>query len=119
MPRLHPAVTGAYWTLWNYAIERIGAGSYLRIRYEDMVESPQAILQSVLEFAGLEAAHLPFSDESSVELEPAHTVSGNPIRFQTGQVSIQEDSAWVSGMAPSDRRWAESTSAPLRRRYGY
>lgn len=121
MPRLHPAATAAYWTVWNSAIERIGndGGAYMRIRYEDIVASPQSALESVLEFAGMKGADLPFVGEASVSLRAGHTVSGNPIRFRTGVVAIRDDSAWVSDMSASDRRWAELMSAPLRSRYGY
>ena len=121
MPRLHPAATAAYWTVWNSAIERIGkdGGSYMRIRYEDVVASPRSALESLLEFAGMEGARLPFAGETSVVLEAGHTVSGNPIRFQVGEVAIRSDSAWLSEMSPSDRRWAEVMSTPLRGRYGY
>lgn len=121
MPRLHPASTAAYWTVWNSAIERIGQGtdSYMRIRYEDVVASPRSALESILDSVGLRGKSLPFTDDRSVMLETVHTVSGNPIRFQKGEVAIRGDSAWFSEMSPSDRRWAEIMSAPLRGRYGY
>lgn len=121
MPRFHPAVTATYWTAWNSAIERIGreGNAYMRIRYEDVVAAPQPAMQSLLEFAGMADAALPFSGDSALALDSGHTVSGNPIRFQTGMVAIRDDSAWSSQMSRSDRRWAEVMSVPVRGRYGY
>ena len=121
MPRLHPAVTAAYWTTWNAAIERIGrlSAAYLRVRYEDLVATPRSTLESILEFAGISGAALPLIDERTATLVPNHTVSGNPVRFTSGEFAIRGDMAWHSEMSQSHRRWAEIMSAPLRHRYGY
>lgn len=121
MHRMHPAVTGAYWTSWNAAIERIGRSEsrYMRIRYEDLVAAPRSTVESILDFAEVQGVELPFIDEKTVTLTPSHTVSGNPVRFTTGTMKIMEDRAWLTEMSDSDRRWAEITSTPLRGHYGY
>lgn len=121
MPRLHPAATGAYWTAWNTAIERIGRrqDGYLRVRYEDLTASPGTVLREIVDFIGRTDKDLPLRDDNTVTMAASHTVSGNPIRHETGAIRIEQDAAWVEEMPASSKRWASLTSSPLRRRYGY
>jgi hypothetical protein len=121
MPRLHPATTGAYWTAWNSAIERIGRRQhdYMLVRYEDLTASPEPTLRSIVHFSGFTEAVLPFLDGDTVAMEPSHTVSGNPIRHLAGPINIRQDAAWLDEMTPAHQRWASLTSSPLRHRYGY
>jgi hypothetical protein len=121
MPRFHPFVTGSYWTTWNLSIEHIGPQSdaYMRVRYEDLVRSPRQTFSNILDFAGISSAKLPFVDLTTVMLGPNHTVSGNPIRFNSGATAIQSDQAWESEMSPWDKLWVGLPTSPIRRRYGY
>lgn len=122
MPRLHPAVTGLYWSGWNASIERVasmGQTPRLLVRYEDLVARPAVTVEQILQWAGVPAASLPFSNQNEVAIEVAHTVSGNPIRFNRGAVEIASDDAWQQEMGIRARRAAWATSWPTRRRYGY
>lgn len=121
MPKQHPATTGMYWTTWNAAIERIGRrqDGYLRVRYEDLTAAPGETLREILDFASLGHAELPLVDGSRVMMRASHTVSGNPIRHETGSISIRQDAAWIKEMSPRMQRWASVASSPNRRRYGY
>ncbi len=53
------------------------------------------------------------------ELGPAHTVSGNPMRFTTGQVPITTDNRWRTALPAADRRLVTGLTLPLLAGYGY
>ena len=57
--------------------------------------------------------------EGHIDLGVDHTVSGNPIRFDTGRMQIRADTAWREAMSPRDRRLVEAITAPVRWRFGY
>src|SRR3954452_13291011 len=92
-----------------------------RMRYEDLVADPVAELTRI---AGLLDEPLPdgafgFIRAGAVDLPPAHTIDGNPMRYSTGPVQLRADDAWRKDLSESDRRMVERITAPLRRRYGY
>jgi hypothetical protein len=122
MPRMHPACTALYWSAWNLATERIAhrAGlPYLRFRYEDLIASPDATLRAVTRLSGVPAAAVPVGDRGELFVRRTHQVSGNPVRFRSGQVRLRLDDEWTTGMAPRHRRLTAAVTVPLRRRYGY
>lgn len=122
MPRLHPAVTAAYWSAWNLATERLvrraGIG-YLRFRYEDLVTDPEETLARITALVGVRAAASPVTTAGQLVLRPTHQVSGNPVRFRHGAVPLQLDNAWETQMGTLDRRLTGAVTVPLRHRYGY
>jgi hypothetical protein len=110
------------WVIWNVAAERVARAARGRtffLRYEDLVEDPRGALRSIAELVGEADAELPFVDERSVIVEPAHTVSGNPSRFSSGRVDIRGDDEWRREQPVFDRWTATAIAAPLMRRYGY
>jgi len=121
MPR-YPVVRTAFaWSLTNVGsglASRLGI-PYTRLRYEDLVRDPAASLTWVLDRLDLGRRPLDFLRDQGALLRPAHTVSGNPMRFQTGEVPIRPDEEWMEGMQPSDRRWVTTLPLPLLHRYGY
>ena len=122
MEKLPPFVTGLYWSAWNSSVERICAAQgipRLVVRYEDLVASPRSKLDVIARWAGIEGRPMPFVGENEVLLAPNHAVSGNAIRFNSGQVRILADDAWSREMNKGARRAAWLASWPVRRRYGY
>jgi hypothetical protein len=97
----------------------------LRVRYEDLVTAPRAVLARVADFAGIAPSDsdLDFlhSDKgrSWADLGAEHTASGNPMRFTTGKVSIRLDDRWRTEMPPAQRRMVTALTLPLLARYGY
>jgi hypothetical protein len=121
MPTEHVRRTAARWMMQNTMVERLSrsAASYRRIRYEDFVAEPQAAIAGLL-------ANYEWADGQSgtvtgreVVLEPAHTVSGNPVRFRHGVLRIERDDEWREAMRRGDRRAVTALTWPLLRRYGY
>jgi hypothetical protein len=122
MARRRAAPSAANWLWLNVVASRfprVAPGvPYLRVRYEDLVAEPEAWLSSILNFVDEPNATAPV-DSRVANLEPNHTVSGNPGRFATGNVEIRLDEKWRTAMgAPA---WCESTAItlPALHKYGY
>jgi hypothetical protein len=109
------------WATYNLCAELLSgaAASYTCVRYEDFVEQPQLVLSEILSPHSCcsRAALQPAA--TSAMLEPAHTVSGNPMRFIHGRVQIALDDEWRSAMLPRQRRLVTTLTSPLLGRYGY
>lgn len=123
MPRYGVAASALRWGLYAGLFETmrlVGVRVHV-VRYEDLVRDPRSTLRGVLEFAGRPelAASLVHVGDASVDLGEHHTVAGNPMRFQTGTVSLRADEAWRDDMPARDRTLVSRLTAPLRRRYGY
>lgn len=126
MSRWSPRRTSLVWSGLNMVVRglaRRGVPVQLA-RYEDFVADPAGAFDRLLSgldlprpapdgqlLAGLRKGH--------IDLGVDHTVSGNPIRFETGRIDIREDCAWAEGLSVSDRRLVEVLSAPVRLRFGY
>jgi hypothetical protein len=110
--------SSALWMLWN-TTPSLFWPDRMRIRYEDFVREPSAIVERIVEYAGEESEKGPFVAPTEVELEPSHSVAGNPSRFTTGRVAVQPDEEWRRRMRPVDRRLVTGLTWPLLGRYGY
>ncbi len=97
------------------------AGPYRFLRYEDLLDSPTDTVARLLAFAGVATPGetLGFLRQDEADLEPNHTVDGNPMRLQHGPVPLRRDDAWRTGLPPAERRVVETLTAPLARAYGY
>jgi hypothetical protein len=110
------------WLEWNLTAEvllRRPPERYLMVRYEDLVEEPQAIVHQILQLVGEEATELPFVTDHEIELSVSHTVSGNPNRFTTGLVQLRSDQQWRRRMKRRERALVVTLTLPLLLRYGY
>lgn len=100
--------------LWNRSSER-----YLTVRYEDFVARPQETVRAVLDLVQEVPSDLPFVSERSIQLGVSHTISGNPMRLQTGAVELRPDEEWRVKMRKGDRTLVTALTFPLLSRYGY
>ena len=121
MPRENIYTSAVRWSGQNALAELLGrsAQSYYRVRYEDFVARPTPTLARIFtpyEWIGDTLAAV---EDMAVELEPTHTVSGNPMRFKHGEVKLTIDSEWLSAMSPYDRRSVTAVTWPFSARYGY
>ena len=115
-----PTSTAVIWFLTNAMLHLLDDHPhYMRVRYEDFVANPQETLRRIAGDCGRADVSLPFLRERSVLLGEAHTVSGNPIRFQQGWTSLTPDLEWRDKLATSDRRIISAVTAPLLAKYGY
>jgi len=131
MRQFSPWYVASMWNTWNLAGERLLTGAhaqYLRIRYEDFVQSPQQKLQEIIELVGGSSdamnaaspnADSLFSAKDTVDLMPNHTCSGNPNRFETGHVQLKMDDQWRADLRHRDKLTVRAVTWPMMWRYGY
>jgi len=127
MRTFSPVASATQWNVQNAALHllaRVGTPT-MRIRYEDLACAPAATLRRIAAFAGLPADEpaLRFLGEDAdgpwADLAPAHTTSGNRMRFYTGRISIRTDEAWRSAMPIAQRTTVSALTLALLARYGY
>ena len=119
MPQHRPATSASFWTVWNLAAERLSDDApYYRLRYEDLLADPVGRVDEIRALVGLPQPR-PGLTSTSVDLEPSHTVSGNPARFTTGTVPLSLDDAWRRDQPTRDRLVVDLLTLPVARRYGY
>jgi hypothetical protein len=93
---------------------------HMPLRYEDFVRRPRASIEDILAFLGEECGDLTFtSDCGAVISQACHSVFGNLVRFQTGEVSLKIDDAWEKKMKWIDKFIVTSLTWPLLSKYGY
>lgn len=111
------------WDLLNLGSEavlrRAGAGHALRIRYEDFVAAPRATVESARALLGEVEGRSPFVDDRTVTLGVNHSIAGNPARFSTGTLVLEDRSEWRQGQSPLERWITTAVAYPFLRRYGY
>ena len=89
------------------------------VRYEDLAADAQRTVSGMLEAVGVglpQGAEVPgHSFTAGVD----HTVSGNPVRFQSGTIEIRPDLEWRTALPAGKRLLVTTLTWPLLRRYGY
>jgi hypothetical protein len=107
------------WTLQNLIIHLRRPGRrFLRMRYEDLVSNPRAMLPKVFTLLDEPLPDLDFLDSPLLRVTDDHTVSGNPIRFQR-ELEIRPDLEWRARMPLRLKALVTAATFPLLARYGY
>lgn len=120
LPIANPAKVASAWSLWNLLTEILhGPGNYLRLRYEDFALRPRTITKQIAEFIGEKPEDSYFEAEDRLLLKPAHSVAGNPTRYETGLTVIRSDDQWIEDISPTDKLLVTALTWPLLLRYGY
>jgi hypothetical protein len=98
----------------------IGDDRYIAVRYEDMMRDPRETVRRVLEFVGVESDLSFFADDFTAKVGTVHSVLGNPIVFDTGEVKIRYDDEWKGKLSPSGKAVSMFMTYPLMRMfYGF
>lgn len=120
MMLMSPLRSSFDWGSMNAAMEFVGprVERYHRIRYEDLVCDPIATLAGVLP-GDMEAAVAEVLAGGHARASTSHTVSGNPLRFERGPLTIKPDVEWITRIDPGDARLVTALTWPLLMRYGY
>ena len=126
MTRYSPVMAAGQWNVQNAAFHLLSRSGVptTRLRYEDFTAEPELTLNQIAGFAGLPAREsYPFltADGTSwvAQLGGGHGVSGNPMRFTTGQVPISRDERWRISMPGAQQRAVTAFTLPLLAGYGY
>jgi hypothetical protein len=123
MRRYSPAASALLWSSQNSltALLRRFGTRVLLVRYESFVHEPKRTLAAIAGFADLELddSSLDFVEPDAIHLQPAHTASGNPLRFATGRIEIRRDDAWHSQLPRRDRMLVSALTYPQLVHYGF
>lgn len=137
MHRYHALTSSVLWNVDNLAAEFLGAraDSYQRVRYRDFVEAPLSTVNRVLTLIGSAAADgggpagpggdgsdrplAPHVEGRTVNVGGQHILAGNPVRFESGRIALEEDLEWQARMTFAKKAMVSAITAPLLRRYGY
>ncbi|MGH7515390.1 MAG: sulfotransferase [Gemmatimonadales bacterium] len=134
MPIHGPARSAGMWAYRNLAFGLMNATGgrlrgltgmanpprYFRVRYEDLIADPRATLTAILDSWGIRHPRLDFIvRDRTVRLGPNHILSGNPMRFTTGDVALRLDQEWRETMRPRHERLVRLITLPWLWRYGY
>lgn len=109
------------WAVWNAMGEYLrlrNRGRFLRVRYEDFVADPRQVLETIGGFVGTELTAA-LSGDRELTLSPNHSISGNPSKFETGAITLREDSEWRAVMESKDFWVTTLLVWPLLLRYRY
>jgi hypothetical protein len=108
------------WRIVNHVtnyLERIFGKRYLQVRYEDFTDSPREVVKRIHRWIDVPSDGIQFQDDSTVRLEPTHTVVGSPHRFETGDVTLRRDQKWRTSLEVSSAQTVQRVTYPLL--YGY
>jgi hypothetical protein len=122
MERYGPAASAARWLLYNEPARMTRARvPSLLMRYEDLIADPRGQLDRILDLAGWPDVDRDFSflEGRRVHLEMAHTVDGNPIRFDVGDLELKGTDEWRDKMGKADQLRVTALTFPRLRSYGY
>jgi hypothetical protein len=85
-----------------------------RMRYEDFVSQPRGSIEIALAELGVSASpsSLAHIGDNHVVLGASHGLSGNPSRFQAGDIELRADEAWRSQMSRRHRAMVMAIGFP-------
>ena len=116
-----PAGAAARWSACQAEAEllRLSGLRVTRVRYEDLVGRPRPTIETMLAELGLphgpsELAHI---GDRRVALGKSHGLSGNPSRFDNGEIVLRSDEAWREQMSRRDRLTVSAVGLPFLLRY--
>ncbi|MFG1877353.1 sulfotransferase family protein [Sphaerisporangium sp. NPDC049003] len=124
MTRWRPLRTSVHWVVQNLAFELLArrGGTVIRIRYEDLLADPHAVLSALLVrlgFGQADGGGLAFLRPGLAELSVAHTCAGNPMRFTAGSLELTRDDSWCDSLSRRHRWLVTALTWPLMIQYGY
>jgi Sulfotransferase family len=123
MPQFPPLRMAARYDSYNllfHALSRRGVPT-LFMRYEHLVQHPRREVERILDLVPVIGGpeDLEYIGSSWVDLQPAHTVAGNPMRFKQGRLQLRPDEEWRDRLAPKERVLVSAITSPLLLGYGY
>lgn len=115
MERLDPWHAGARWTSHHLLFTLAGRRHRReRLVYERFSTRPDELSERVESLVADTGVRAPRWPDSVVQLSTDHTVSGNPVRFATGTITIRPDQAWRSALGRRSRAIVDLLTLPLR-----
>lgn len=111
------ATAARQWTHYNEEADRIKRyvppGSWLSLRYESLCADPDAVMDQISDFMGVERARIQLGTGD----QKRHII-GNKMRLQ-GLSEIREDRSWQTRLSEGDLAVIARTAGTTSRRLGY
>ncbi|MCU1361373.1 MAG: Sulfotransferase domain protein [Ilumatobacteraceae bacterium] len=108
----------ARWISHNVLFTLGGIGvRHRRMRYERFAADPTELSRALGALTADLDVQMPTFHGNSIDLVVNHTVSGNPMRFNTGPVVIRRDDSWRTAMPHGKRFVVSLLTFPLRLGY--
>lgn len=121
--RYTPTESAILWSAHNASTAMLRAlgTRVMLVRYESFVRQPKTALAAIARFAHLDVddGDLGFVSGSTIQLDPTHTASGNPLRFTSGTLEIRADDAWRSLLPFRQRLLVSALTYPQLAYYGF
>jgi hypothetical protein len=121
-PMIGSAISTLSWLATNAGAELTSTvlrDKYVRVSYEELMESPRKVVNMIAEHVGLEPQSMPFNADKEVQVRSDHVVAGNPDRHRYGSVALRADERWKTEMAKRDWALTTAISLPMLRHYRY
>ncbi|MHB9145040.1 MAG: sulfotransferase [Symbiobacteriia bacterium] len=121
MPRYSILKSAMEWSFANVLMDGLkNRAKYQLVRYEDLVSDVDGTVGRILAMtnSGVRPA-LTWKSQNTIELGVDHTVSGNPMRFVQGPITIQPDDEWISHLGAVRRTTVTAATLPWLAMYGY
>lgn len=119
----HPAWWSSLkWVFVNLSAQYLKSrGNYSRVIYEKFVKYPYEVMAEVGERSSfINEETISFVNRRTVEMPVVHSMSGNPQRFDTGQVEIRNKAPiWKEEMSMEAYLFTTAVTWPLLLKYGY
>lgn len=123
MDRQGPLMSSLQWLARNmgaHFLFRQGGMNHMTLRYEDFIKRPGESLGDILEFLGEKGLDLSFiSNQQALIAKNSHSIFGNLVRFQTGEITLKIDDEWKKRMKSLDKVIVTALTLPLLFKYGY
>lgn len=118
MPRSSFFQTSMKWAAFNLALEKCSdkVSKSVKIKYEEFCDCPEETINGILAYFGVE---VDCSFDKSIDQNIQHSISGNPIRFKKGPISIRKDDEWEDKMNWFSKKMVTVLTYPLLKKYGY
>jgi len=116
---VHPArKVVAFWWAYNVLSEALKsrAKTYRLVRYEDFARNPGSVLEQITSDVMGSPLPMPFLNGNRATVHVQHSLAGNPSKFNTGEIKIQDGNGQV---ATKRRLLMNLLTFPLQRRYHY
>lgn len=121
MPRYSPMQSAVEWNIRNLTVGLLSrmCGRSIRVSYENLMKSPHGALSRIMEDLNRPQNNLNFIKDRIATLDAHHTVSGNPSRFETGEIELFTDTEWTAKMHAGAYFIVTALTWPLLQKYGY
>ena len=112
-----PSKVVTWWWAYNVLSEALKSRcqTYRLVRYEDFARDPGTVLSQITADVMGEPVPLPFMNGNTATVHVQHSLAGNPSKFNTGEIKIQEGGK----SAPKRKLLMDLLTFPLQARYHY